>query len=238
MSGMANHPFRLDRRMVLLGGAAVATAALTRSASAISHLGSPVPAAGGSRLAPPPASTPPLPAVPRIAAPGVHPTLLRGALDALATHAARIPHRDRIAIVDFSAPSSERRLHFLDVASGATSNLLVTHGSGSDPRHTGFLQRFSNDFGSNASSEGAFVTDAYYVGKHGRSQRLIGLDPTNCNALDRAIVVHGAWYANADMIRTHGKLGRSQGCFAVGEQELDTMFGYLGEGRLIYAAKV
>ncbi len=222
--------------MMLFGCAAVATAAVTRSASAISQLGSHATAPDGG-LAPSPAASPLPPAAPVVAAPDINPALLGGALDALASHAARIPHRDRIAIVDFGAPSLEQRLHFLDVVSGATSRLLVTHGSGSDPRHTGFLQRFSNDFGSNASSDGAFVTDAYYVGKHGRSQRLIGLDPTNNNALDRAIVIHGAWYANADMIRTHGKLGRSQGCFAVGEHDLDAMFGYLGEGRLIYAAK-
>jgi len=226
--------------MMMFGCATVATAALTRSASAISRIGSQALAPEGGLVPPlPPAVTPPLPpAVPANAALPIKPALLRGALDALTRHAANIPHRDRIAIVDFSAPSSELRLHFLDVISGATSRLLVTHGSGSDPRHTGFLHSFSNAFGSNASSEGAFLTDTYYVGKHGRSQRLLGLDSTNSNALDRAIVIHGAWYANADMIRTHGKLGRSQGCFAVGEHDLDKLFDHLGEGRLIYAAKV
>ncbi len=229
---MTSPHFRFDRRMMLFGGAALASAALARSASAISQIG-----------APDRPTTVPVPAARAVAPASVaqslplNPSLLRGALDALSRHAALIPHRDRIAIVDFSAPSSEPRLHFLDVASGVASRMLVTHGSGSDPRHTGFLQRFSNAFGSNASCEGAFVTGAYYVGKHGRSQRLLGLDPTNNNALDRAIVIHGAWYANADMIQTHGKLGRSQGCFAVGENNLDEMFGYLGEGRLIYAAK-
>lgn len=82
------------------------------------------------------------------------------------------------------------------------------------------------------------MTADYYVGKHGRSQRLLGLDPTNNNALERAIVVHGAWYANADMIPAHGKLGRSQGCFAVGETELKRLFDHLGQGRMIYSAKV
>jgi hypothetical protein len=110
-------------------------------------------------------------------------------------------------------------------------------GSGSDPHHTGFVQHLSNVLGSNASSEGAFLTGDYYVGKHGRSQRLVGLDPTNNKALDRAIVIHGAWYANADMVRTHGKLGRSHGCFAVGENDLDDMFGHLAKGRLLYAAR-
>jgi hypothetical protein len=165
------------------------------------------------------------------------PQLLRKALAALDTHAQAIRHRDRIAIVDFSAPSSEPRLHFLDVVNGQASRLLVAHGSGSDPRHTGYLERFSNASGSNASSEGAFLTGDYYVGKHGRSQRLAGLDPTNDHAMERAIVIHGAWYANEDMIQANGKLGRSQGCFAVGENCLEQMFGHLGTGRLLYAAR-
>jgi hypothetical protein len=108
-------------------------------------------------------------------------------------------------------PSSNPRLAILDIASGKSTTYLVAHGSGSDPAHTGVLQRFSNEPNSNASSQGAFVTADYYVGKHGRSQRIMGLDPTNNNALERAIVVHGAWYADADMIPAHGKLGRSQG---------------------------
>ncbi|WP_420141354.1 murein L,D-transpeptidase catalytic domain-containing protein, partial [Sphingomonas sp.] len=124
----------------------------------------------------------------------VDPALLRRALSALDQHSSSVKARDRMAIVDFTAPSSEPRLHFLDVVNGKASRLLVAHGSGSDPGHTGFLERFSNAFGSNASSEGAFLTGDYYTGKHGRSQRLVGLDPTNNNALGRAIVIHSAWY--------------------------------------------
>ena len=51
-------------------------------------------------------------------------------------------------------------------------------------------------------------------------------------------MIHAAWYSNPDMIRTHGMLGRSQGCFAVGEGDLDQVFARLGAGRMIYAAKV
>ena len=116
--------------------------------------------------------------------------------------------------------------------------MLVAHGIGSDPEHTGMLQRFSNEVNSEATCEGAFLAANYYVGKHQLSQRLIGLDPTNNNALDRAIVIHGAWYSNSDMIARHGKLGRSQGCFAVGEKDLDRLFTLLGEGRMIYATKI
>ena len=140
--------------------------------------------------------------------------------------------------MDFAVKSSEPRLHFVDLLSGQSVSLRVTHGSGSDPSHSGFLSRFSNAFGSNASSEGAFLAEDYYVGKHGRSQRLTGLDPTNDNALGRAIVVHSAWYANPEMIRTHGMLGRSQGCFAVAEGDLSQVFDRLGTGRMIYASKI
>ncbi|MDO7841806.1 murein L,D-transpeptidase catalytic domain family protein [Sphingomonas immobilis] len=168
----------------------------------------------------------------------IRPELLRSALASLQRHGSQIPHHDRIAIADFAQPSSRPRFFLVDMANGMATTLLVAHGSGSDPAHTGFLQRFSNAEGSNASSEGAFLASDYYIGKHGKSQRLIGLDPTNSNALSRALVVHAAWYANADMLRTHGQLGRSQGCFAVGESDLKQVFARLGQGRMIYSAKV
>ena len=168
----------------------------------------------------------------------VRPELFRQAMAALHRHGNQIAFKDRIAIADFAAPSSRQRFYLVDLASGATNSVLVAHGSGSDPAHTGFLQRFSNADGSNASSEGAFMTADYYVGKHGKSQRLMGLDPTNNMALARAIVVHSAWYSNPDMLTTHGQLGRSQGCFAVGQRDLDQVFARLGPGRMLYSAKI
>lgn len=175
---------------------------------------------------------------PALSAPGVNPRLLQRAMAALDRHGSQVAKRDRMAIADFSTGSDRPRFHLINLESGRTVSKLVAHGSGSDPSHTGYLQHFSNQNGSNASCEGAFLTADYYVGKHGRSQRLLGLDRTNNNALDRAIVVHAAWYANADMISRRGMLGRSQGCFAVGENELAEVFERLGPGRMIYAAKV
>ena len=168
---------------------------------------------------------------------GVRPDLFVSAMQALDRHGAGLK-RDRIGIVDFGAHSSQPRFHLVDLTSGRTDSLLVSHGSGSDPDYSGWLQRFSNRPGSNATSEGAYATSDYYTGRHGRSQRLIGLDPTNDNALDRAIVVHSAWYAEPDMVEQHGKLGRSQGCFAFSSAGLDKVFAHLGEGRLIYARKM
>lgn len=224
---MIERPLKLSRRNLIVSGASAATLALARSSS--SPLRPPSNAAGGAELRPVASVETP--------SPSIDPRLIRRALAALDRHSDAIRLRDRIAVADFSAPSSRPRLHFLDVEGGGITRLHVAHGMGSDPGHSGFLHSFSNLAGSHASSEGAFLTMDYYVGRHGRSQRLAGLDPTNSNAYDRAIVIHGAWYANAEMIETHGKLGRSQGCFAVGENDLDIMFRFLGKGRLLYAAK-
>ena len=196
--------------------------------------------------APLPAPSPvPIPRAPEVVAArtpgvpaGIRPDLFKKALAALNRHSMHIPSHDRIAIADFATSSNNPRFHVVNLGTGQVERFLVAHGIGSDPNHSGMLQRFSNEVNSEATCEGAFLTADYYVGKHGDSQRLLGLDPTNNNALDRAIVVHSAWYANADMIDKHGKLGRSQGCFAVGETELAKLFERLGPGRMIYSAKV
>lgn len=168
---------------------------------------------------------------------GVRPQLFHRAIAALDRHSMRIPAHDRIAIADFSIISAQPRFHLINLGTGACETLLVAHGTGSDPEHTGVLQRFSNDMGSNATCEGAFVATDYYTGKHGPSQRLEGLDESNSNALDRAIVVHAAVYATPAHIAKWGKLGRSQGCFAVGGDDLEKVFLKLGAGRMIFSAK-
>ena len=68
--------------------------------------------------------------------------------------------------------------------------------------------------------------------------RLHGLDPSNSNAMDRAIVMHSAWYAEPQVIETYGKLGRSEGCFSFSEENFYYLLHYLGPGRMIYADKL
>jgi len=167
---------------------------------------------------------------------GLSPRLLRQAMAALGAHRRRLAHTDRIGIVDFSRPSSTPRLFVVDTGAGTAQAHLVAHGRGSDPAHTGWARRFSNEPGSFASSVGAFATGAQYSGGHGRSMRLAGLDPGNCNAEKRAIVVHAAWYVTPQIATRTGMLGRSEGCFAVSRASLDLVINQLGGGRLIYAA--
>jgi len=163
--------------------------------------------------------------------------LLRRALEALERHRDHIACRDVVGIADFSVPSCTPRLHLLRLSDLSVTSHLVAHGRGSDPAHTGWLARFSNEPHSYATSSGAYRTDGSYVGSHGDSMRLEGLDPTNSNAASRAIVVHGAWYVSPQMVSQHGMLGRSEGCFAVTQSSLDEILTRLGPGRLLYADK-
>jgi hypothetical protein len=167
----------------------------------------------------------------------VAPGLLRRALDALELHGDLIAHRDFLGIADFSLPSRAPRFHLLNLTDGSVRSHWVAHGRGSDPDHTGWLERFSNEPRSNATSAGAYRTDASYLGAHGHSIRLEGLDPTNSNAASRAIVVHGAWYVSEEMIGRCGMLGRSEGCLAISHASLDEVLTRLGPGRLIYTGR-
>jgi hypothetical protein len=146
--------------------------------------------------------------------------------------------KDIAGIADFSVHSSFPRFHFANVEAGTVRSFLVAHGSGSDPDHSGFLQRFSNEEGSLATSRGAYVTWEWYNGRYGVSIRLGGLDGDNSNALPRAIVMHPAQYATAEHVAQWGKLGRSNGCFAMGPDDFNEALWHLSGGRLLYADKL
>ena len=167
---------------------------------------------------------------------GVNPQLFLRAKAALDQH--RILYRDHIGIVDFGLASAEPRFHVVDLRSGQVESYPVTHGKGSDPSHNGYLDHFSNTPGSEATSNGTYTTADYYHGKYGLSMRLNGLDWTNNNAMNRAIVIHNAWYAEPNVIAANGKLGRSQGCFAFSRRDQWQVMQKLAGGRMIYAEKL
>lgn len=176
----------------------------------------------------------------RAVAQSVRPTgtdsLIARANAALDSHAGAVANRDLVGIADFSRSSSTARFHILDLRNARIESYLVAHGRGSDPAHTGWLQRFSNLPGSEATSQGAFLTKDVYFGAHGRSRRLAGLDPENNQAEPRGIVVHGAWYVNQELA-AKGAIGRSQGCFAFEQSQVGQIIDRLGPGRLILATK-
>lgn len=125
-----------------------------------------------------------------------------------------IVKQDVLSIVDFSLPSSKKRLFIIDLGTGKLLfNTFVSHG-----RNSGIEKatRFSNDLNSFQSSLGFFITGKTYKGEHGYSLRLDGLEKgINDNAHNRAIVIHAANYVNEKMAKQRGYIGRSLGCPAV-----------------------
>jgi L,D-transpeptidase catalytic domain len=221
------------REMLRLGamGAAGAIISTAASSSVLQYVPGPQ---GLDPLAPVPPA-PQRPVTPSAPA-GIDPQLFARAKAALDQH--QIYARDSMGIVDFSKPSAEPRFHVVDLRNGNVDSYRVAHGRGSDPAHSGYLQRFSNDFGSYATSNGTYVTTDYYDGKYGLSLRVRGLDWSNNNAEARAIVIHNAWYAEDDMIPMHGQLGRSEGCFAMSRKNQYEVMRKLAGGRMIYADKL
>ena len=143
--------------------------------------------------------------------------------------------RDLVGIADFGLHSAMPRFHFVNLENGTSDSVLVTHGSGSDPEHDGWLNGFSNLENSWATSRGGYITWEWYEGRYGTSVRLGGLDPDNSNAFPRAIVMHQAAYASPEHATRWGRLGRSNGCFAFGPEVFGDAMLRLAGGRLIYA---
>jgi hypothetical protein len=225
----------LNRREMLRLGAAGAGGLILSSAAVSQALpGLLVPQRGGA--ASPLPSVPAQPQAAPAAPAGIDPQLFARAKAALDSH--QVWPRDAIGIADFSKASSDQRFYLVDLQNGTVETHLVCHGRGSDPGHSGYLERFSNDFGSYATSNGTYVTDEYYQGKYGLSLRVRGLDWTNNNAQARAIVIHNAWYAEPEMIQQHGQLGRSEGCFAMPKASQYAVMRRLAGGRMIYADKL
>jgi len=125
-----------------------------------------------------------------------------------------------ITVIDFTKASHEKRMWIIDMVSKSlVLNTWVAHGQGSG---NDLADRFSNNNESHQSSLGFYLTDDVYIGKHGRSLRLDGLDNgINSAARARGIVVHAADYVSQGTINQLGRLGRSFGCPAVAPELSD-----------------
>lgn len=140
----------------------------------------------------------------------------------------------RLAVIDYSRPSTEKRLWVFDLGSGALLfHERVAHGRNSGDNLT---RHFSNELGSLATSLGLFRTDDSYQGSNGYSLRLDGLEPgINDRARERAIVMHGAPYADPGVIQKLGRLGRSHGCPAVRAGIARPLIDTLKGGQLLFS---
>ena len=118
--------------------------------------------------------------------------------------------QDRLLVlIDYTKPSTEKRFYILDLLQKKLLlSTYVAHGRGSGDT---------------------------YMGKNGYSLFLDGLEKgINDKARERAIVVHGANYADPAVLKGQQRLGRSLGCPAlppdISKQVIDTIKG----GVLLY----
>jgi hypothetical protein len=139
-----------------------------------------------------------------------------------------------LTVIDYSKPSTTTRLWVYDLRSRELMyEELVAHGQGSGDN---YASRFSNEPDTHRTSIGLFVTDDTYVGKNGYSLRLDGLDTGfNDRARERAIVMHGAPYVNADVIKTQGRLGRSWGCPALRDAVARKVIDTVKDGGIVFS---
>jgi hypothetical protein len=139
-----------------------------------------------------------------------------------------------LTIIDYSQPSTAKRLWVFEVH---TRELLyqelVAHGQGSGDN---FATLFSNEPETHRSSLGLFVTEDTYIGQHGYSLRLNGLDTGfNDRARERAIVMHGAPYVSTEFAQVWGRLGRSWGCLALRDSIARDIIDRIRSGSLVFA---
>lgn len=138
-----------------------------------------------------------------------------------------------LTIVDFSKPSTAERLFVIDLkAKKVIYKSLCAHGQNSGEN---YATRFSNQSNSYQSSLGAFVANETYIGANGLSLRLDGMEAgINSNARNRSVVIHGADYVSYDFIKSHGRLGRSQGCPALPRENTEKIISTLKGGSCLF----
>ncbi|CAM3200804.1 Uncharacterised protein [Ectopseudomonas mendocina] len=169
------------------------------------------------------------------AAPQLEVRALQEALQALrCAERGGIGKARRLAVIDYSRSSLERRMWVFDLAQRRLlQREFVAHG-----RQSGelFAERFSNLPGSHQSSLGLFRGAESYTGRHGHSLRLDGLEPGfNDEARARALVIHGADYVAPAWAEKHGRMGRSLGCPAVQQEVIRVLVDQLKDGQYLFA---
>ncbi len=138
-----------------------------------------------------------------------------------------------ISIIDFSLPSSEKRMFIIDLKNfRVLYHSLVSHGQNSGLQ---YAVNFSNQGSTHMSSPGFYITRETYQGGNGYSLKLEGMERgINDNAYRRGIVVHGASYVNDALARSRGYIGRSHGCPALPAQDSREIINQIKGGSLFF----
>lgn len=137
-----------------------------------------------------------------------------------------------LTIIDMSASANTERFFLINMETQQLEHKsLVAHGRNSGLE---YAMKFSNKMSSHQTSLGFYKTAETYIGKHGFSLRLDGLEFSNNQARKRAIVVHEADYASSDFIKKNGRLGRSYGCPSIPKKDYNTIINKIKKGSCLF----
>jgi hypothetical protein len=145
----------------------------------------------------------------------------------------KLANNELLTIIDFSKSSNQKRIWVINMK----NNKVVYHNLVSHGKNTGneFAKYFSNTPNSNKSSLGFYVTAENYIGKHGVSLRLDGMEKgINDNARKRAIVMHSAKYVDPSYTKSYGRIGRSFGCPAIPLEGHEKLLKQIAGGSCLY----
>jgi hypothetical protein len=139
-----------------------------------------------------------------------------------------------LTVCDYSLSSNVKRLWIINLSENKVLlNTYVAHGQGTGEE---FATTFSNRENSHQSSLGFYITGDTYIGEHGLSLYLHGMDQNYNNAAyQRSIVLHGAAYVSEIFIRQNKRLGRSWGCPAVSEELAPEIISLIKEGTCFFS---
>ncbi len=145
----------------------------------------------------------------------------------------KITRTEYLTICDFSQSSRQKRFYIIDLANNKiVTNTYVAHGRNSGAE---YATHFSNKPESLESSLGFYITRGTYIGEHGLSLKIDGVDNGyNNNAMSRNIVIHGAAYVGEDRARSGMYMGRSWGCPAVSQKESATIITTIKNGTCLF----
>ena len=144
----------------------------------------------------------------------------------------KIQNTEYLTVIDMSRSANDHRFFVINLSEKKIEHKsVVAHGRNSGDE---FARHFSNKEGSFKTSLGFYRTAETYHGKHGFSLRLDGLENSNSNARDRAIVIHAADYVSQHFIEKFGRLGRSLGCPSLPKEGYDQIVESIKEGTLLF----
>jgi hypothetical protein len=168
---------------------------------------------------------------------GLNPKALKAALNAYewAQENDKLgENKDILTVVDFSLPSYQKRMWVIDLKENEV--LMKTYTSQGSRSGQVYAEEFSNETDSKRSSLGLFVTSEEYVGSHGKSIRIDGLQRgVNDNARERNLTIHPASYVADGFVRAYHRAGRTWGCFTISPALRAKFMHYVRGGSALFA---